>query len=244
MQFDWWEKILDWVSPRRCEVCLGACDRPSRSICSKCLSKIPFQQVVGVCRYCGREILGLSREFVCEECAEHRPAFEMGGSAVRFEGVARQILIDYKYNRHLWMRNDLVDWLESMARVRFPVDEIDLVLPIPLSLAHRMDRGYNQSSLLAKELARRLDRSYGESILGRRGNPRRQANLNEAERRENVRHSFRVRQPELIRGRTILVIDDVMTTGATLSACAEELKKAGAFRVFCLTVAHGIRTGR
>ncbi len=244
MRFDWWERLLDCVSPRRCEVCNTACDRPGRSICSKCLTKIPFQQVTGVCRYCGCEILGLEQEFVCEECARHHPAFDMGGSAVRFEGVARRILIDYKYNRHLWMLNDLVDWLESMARVRFPVDEIDLVLSIPLSLFHQMDRGYNQSSLIAKELAKRLDRTFREGILGRRGHPRRQARLNEKERRENVRGTFRVRKPQFVRGRTILVVDDVMTTGATLSACAEELKKAGADRVFCLTIAHGIRTSR
>ena len=113
---------------------------------------------------------------------------------------------------------------------------------MPSTAWHRIDRGYNQCAYLAKGLAKRLEKTYAGSALRRKGNPRRQGGLNEEARRENVVGTFEVRTPSAVAGKTVLVVDDIMTTGSTLSECAAELKRAGAARVWCATVARSLRT--
>ena len=237
------EKVLDLIWPRTCGVCERPVDRPGRHLCSECLNRIPFIPTEGCCRVCGRAIEGQRAEFLCDDClGRDAPAFDRAASAVRFEAETRELLLGYKFNRKLWLRDDLTDWIEAAARARFDVTSVDLVLPMPITVFHRLDRGYNQSAYLAEALAKRLDRRYAADVLKRKGRPKRQSELSEAERRENARDTFEVRRPEFVRGRTVLVVDDIMTTGSTLSECARELKSAGAWRVWCLTVARSIRS--
>ena len=237
------QNCFDLIWPRVCEICGKEVEEPARHICASCLMRIPFVPQVGCCSICGRPVIGLECDYLCEDCANAptRPAFDRAGSVFRFEGDARQIVLDYKFNRHLWMCDDLVSWLFAALNVRFNVPAIDLVLPMPSTLFHRIDRGYNQCAYLAKPLARLIERKYDDTILRRKGHPKRQSNLTAEERRKNAIGTFRVQHPERIRGRTVLVVDDVMTTGSTLSECAKELKAAGAYRVWCITLARSIR---
>lgn len=162
-------------------------------------------------------------------------------SAVRFECETREMILDYKFNRHLWLRDDFTDWIEAAARARFDVDAVDLVVPMPTTVRHRMDRGYNPCVLVAEELARRMCRAC-RPVLARQGRFERQGSLDEEARLENVKGTFRVPRPEFVRGRTILVVDDVMTTGATLAEVAKTLKESGAWRVWAVTLARSVRT--
>lgn len=237
------ERILDLLWPRRCGVCERPVDRPGRHLCSDCLNRIPFIPTDGCCRVCGRAVEGQPHEYLCDDCkGANAPFFDRAASAVRFEAEARDLLLGYKFNRRLWYRDEFTDWLEGAARARFDVTAVDLVLPMPITLFHRLDRGYNQSAYLASLLAKRFDRPYAANVLVRTGHPKRQSELDEDARRENAKNTFAVRHPEKVRGRTVLVVDDIMTTGATLSECARELKSAGAWRIWCLTVARSIRT--
>lgn len=237
------DRLLDFVWPRNCEVCARACDRVGRHVCSDCLNRIPFVPQDGVCRVCGRAVEGFEGEYLCEDCSRPstRPSFDRAASAFRFEDKAREMLLGYKFDGRLWLRSDFADWLEAAARARFDAAAVDVVVPMPVTRFHRVDRGYNQSAYLAEELAGRLDRRYLAGALARRGSPRRQAELAEEERRENVKGTVVVRRPADVRGRTVLVVDDVMTTGSTLSECAKVLKEAGARRVWCVTLARSIR---
>lgn len=203
--------------------------------------RLPFLPVSGCCRKCGRAVVGLDREFVCEDCRTHNPHFDRVASSLRFDGEARQMMLDFKFNRYLWLRNDFVDFLEGCLNARFRVSEIDMVLPMPCTLWHRLDRGYNQCEYLTKVLAKRLGKPYDRRVLKRIGSPRRQAELSEDERRKNAEGTFEVIRPDRVKGLTVLVVDDIMTTGATLSECAKALKAAGASRVWCQTLCHSIR---
>jgi len=203
--------------------------------------RLPFVPVDGCCRQCGRDVPGLDGEYLCEDCRTYRPHFDRCASVFRFDGDARQMVLDFKFNRHFWLREDLVDGLESMIRVRFKSDEIDLVVPVPATLGHRLDRGFNPPGLLASALAKRLVKPFSGWTLRRIGHPARQGGLSAEDRRKNVIGTFAVRLPGKVRGRTVLVIDDVMTTGFTLSECARILKAAGANRVWCATVSRSIR---
>ena len=146
----------------------------------------------------------------------------------------------------VWLRDDFVDWMEAAARTRFVVSRIDVVVPMPSTLLHRIDRGYNQCDCLARALAKRLGRPYDARALRRVGSPRRQGGLSEEERRTNVVGTFACRRSfargESGEGATVFVVDDIMTTGSTLSECARELKRAGAARVWCLALARSLRT--
>ena len=236
------EKILDFIWPRNCEACGRPVDRPGRHFCSDCLNRLPFTPTDGCCRRCGRAAEKLDGEFLCEDCRTYRPSFDRAASALSFEGDAREAMNAFKFRNHLWLRDDLVDWMEAVARARFKVGEIDVIVAMPSTFWHRLDRGYNQCVYLARALAKRLGKPYAPFVLRRKGRPKRQGGLSEEERRTNVIGTFRVLRPRAIAGKTVMVVDDIMTTGSTLSECAAELKSAGASRVWCVTLARSHRS--
>jgi len=168
---------------------------------------------------------------------EKRVCFDRFVSAVYFTGVAERMLLDFKFNAHLWLVDDFVDWLEAALSAVVDPAIFDLVLPMPVSLCHRIERSYNQSALLAKGLAKRMDRKFAGSAMRRKLNVKRQSSLDADARWENAKDSFAVLRPEFLEGRTVLVVDDILTTGATLSECARALKAAGAWKVWALTLA-------
>jgi ComF family protein len=120
------------------------------------------------------------------------------------------------------------------------VEEIDLVVPVPLHPRRKRERGYNQAALLGRELANLLGLSCHESALSRVRATLPQVGLTDTERSQNVRHAFRCIRPASIRGRRILLIDDVMTTGSTVASASSSLLEAGAKRVCVLTLARAV----
>ena len=235
------QSFSDFVFPRDCELCGGAVDRPARHLCSDCVGRLDFTPVNGLCRRCGRDAPALDGDFLCADCRAYRPQFDRAASALRFDGDARELMNAFKFRRAFHLRDDLVDFLEATARARFAVGEIEAVLPIPSRLLHRFLRGYNQCAELARPLAKRLGAPYVGSALKRCGAPRRQGGLKEAERRENVKGTFKVTRPDAVAGRTVLLVDDIMTTGSTLSEAARTLKAAGAKRVWAVSVTRSLR---
>ncbi len=195
----------------------------------------------GVCRRCALPVEGAISSFECDDCIRYKPAYDAAVAAVDFADEARELILRYKYSGAVWLKNDFADWIEASIRARYDICAIDALVPMPITEWHAVDRGYNQCHILAAELARRLDRCILADSIVRWGNPKRQTGLSEAERRINAKGTFRVVRPDLVRGRTLLVIDDIMTTSSTLSECANELKKAGAWRVVCATIARAMR---
>ena len=237
-------RLADLLWPRTCAVgdCGRASDRPGRHLCSRCLAVLPFHAAAGCCRICGAEVAAdVRHDFTCEACTAYPPVFARACSALRYEEPADQLLQDFKYRGETWLLQDLADLLEGAVRAKLDFAETDVVVPIPLHPHRLRERGFNQSALLAAELARRLDRRFdGRSLVRVQDTPH-QARLEEEERRRNLRGAFAVPDGSLVRGRTVLLVDDVMTTGTTLSFAARALVDAGAARVWCATVARAIR---
>ena len=231
--------VLDMVFPRHCAGCGETVDRLCGQICWECFRTIELREV-GLCQCCGLKIEGkITHAFICSACRAQRPAFDTARSAGRFGGVLRSILHQFKYNHATWLCGDLADLLQGCVLAHYAADEVDLVVPVPLHRQKQRDRGYNQAALLAAALAPRLARPYAGDVLVRVRDTPTQTRLHAAQRRKNVRRAFAVRGPEWVRGRTVLLVDDVMTTGATLSEVAATLKRAGAWRVWAATVARG-----
>jgi len=118
--------------------------------------------------------------------------------------------------------------------------EVDMVMPVPLYKKRLRERGFNQSALLGKYLAKRLEVPLNLSLLVRNRDTRPQVGLSAKERKKNIRNAFEIKGEGMIRGRRVLLIDDVFTTGATARECSKVLRKAGANEVFVITLSHGV----
>ena len=237
-------RLADVLWPRICAAggCGRASDRPGRHICSRCFAALPFHAAAGCCRVCGAEVTAETRhDFICEACAARPPAFERARSAVRYEAPVDGLVQEFKYRRAAWLGPDFADLLEGAVRAKLDFHEIDVVVPVPLHPNRLRTRGFNQSEILADGLSRRLDRRLDTRALVRTTDTPHQARLTEEERRQNLKEAFAVADPSGVRGRTVLLVDDVMTSGATLSFAARALLDASAARVWCATVARAIR---
>jgi ComF family protein len=172
-------------------------------------------------------------------CRRGLRGFDAAYSYGAYEGVLRELIHLFKYGRIRTLARPLGRYL---AAAMPPDATFDVVAPVPLNWRRRWSRGFNQSALLAGAAARRLGVGVTPALSRTRATAA-QAGLSHARRRANVSGAFRVRRPEQVAGRRILLVDDVMTTGATASACAAALKRAGARYVALLTLARADRRG-
>jgi ComF family protein len=192
------------------------------------------------CAWCGNPLEGRAdHAYTCFHCTNMQPAFDRARSAVRFDGVAARLIHLFKYHAALWLRPELVDWLDACRRVHYPDVAFDAVCPVPLHPARARERGYNQAEILAAALAGRLRRPLWRSVLRRVRHTDTQTHLTARQRLSNVADAFQVNQPGRVRNGSVLLVDDVMTTGATTSACARALKESGCRSVHVLTLARG-----
>jgi ComF family protein len=231
---------LDAVYPRFCAVCDGAVSSETGYLCHECLTGLPIVHFP-FCDRCGVPVAGkIDHIYTCHDCEERGPAYEQARSAARFEGAVRELVHQLKYNQAFWVVPDLTDLLEAAFRAHFAEAGVELIVPVPLHRARHRDRGYNQSALLAGALSRRLRVPASPRLLRRVKDTGTQTHLTAAARLLNVRGAFHVASPRMASGRSVLLVDDVMTTGATLDECARVLRKAGAARVLALSVARGV----
>ncbi len=180
-----------------------------------------------------RNAMPLDSHGVCRACRAGLRGFDSASTFGFYEGTLRSLIHLFKY---AGMR-PLAGTLGGLMNRALPVDsQFDLVVPVPLHWRKSLERGFNQSELLARELARRRNLPLAKALRRKRAGSV-QASLSLAERRRNVAGVFEVRSKRDIQNKRILLIDDVMTTGATASACATVLKRAGAKSVTLLTVA-------
>jgi ComF family protein len=175
----------------------------------------------------------LDEHDLCTICRESLANFDTAYSFGSYEGPLRKLIHLFKYAKV----ETLAPPLSQLLLQALPLEErFDLVIAMPMHWRKQWERGFNQAELLAKPVAKR----YGlklSSTLRRKRYTKAQAGLTEAQRRENLKDSFLLRNAQQLAGTRILLIDDVFTTGATLRSAAATLKKAGATRVTALTLA-------
>ena len=222
---------IDLLLPPSC----GGCGTPGERWCSDCQSRIlPLTQPL--CELCGTPITAEMAR--CGDCTHSPPHFRQLRSWCVFDSRIRSALHRLKYRRDLGLSEALVPHL---ARHALSLGwDVDLLAPVPLGQGRLTERGYNQAGLIAWPLSLALGIAFAPSAVNRTRETRSQVGLTRAERRANVRDAFEAR-PSRVRGRSVMLVDDVATTGATLSSCAEALHAAGARDVFALTVARAHR---
>lgn len=217
---------FDWLYP---PVCAG-CGARGYRWCSGCEAKTE-KVSQPVCFLCGR---GNQEKSLCVECQHKKPAFDGLRSWAIYQEPIRQAIHQMKYHRDITLGETFSHNLEKLLhQVRW---QFEMIVPVPLSRQRVRQRGYNQSTFLAFPLALSLNVPMQPSALERVRETSAQVGLTATQRRKNVENAFRADR-ELTVGRVVLLVDDVMTTGATLEACASALKNAGASTVYGLTLA-------
>jgi len=192
------------------------------------------------CAKCSQPFDGaMTDSFTCANCEGRRLHFEAAVSVYQSRGVVRKVIHDFKYGRQLHLRHLIGRWLiEAMDDARLAGRPFHLIVPVPLHPARKRERGFNQAELLARELQRAGDIPLSD-VLQRIRYTTTQTRFDRSERMENLRGAFRLRRGCTVRDLRILLVDDVLTTGSTLSECASVLKKAGAFSVHAVTASRG-----
>lgn len=232
--------LVDIVYPKACIACKKKISLPSVDdiVCLGCWGKIK-RNTPPFCRRCGRQMKGpgLLRN-ICKECIKRPLSFDRAFSACAYEGVVKELIHEFKYKGKDYLGGPLSRLMvEFIKEYTLPVEYIDHIIPMPLHQTRLREREFNQARLLSGNIGLAFDKKVMENNLIRRRHTKAQADLDADERLLNVKGSFSVAKKELLKGKNILLIDDVLTTGATSSEAALTLKEAGAAVVFVLTLA-------
>lgn len=235
-----YDSVLALIYPQGCAACGGSVDsRHDGVACAACWDATRiFDEDDTLCWKCGAlstaPVAEDKRQTVrCGRCDSD--SFTAARACGLYEGALRASILALK--REASVARRLLDTLKHTQR-RAPLAEADLIVPVPLHASRERERGFNQAVVLARALARATKQPIDEHSLVRRVHTERhRAGMDARARRDSVEGAFEVRRPEPIAGRRVLLIDDVFTTGATVSECAAVLKSAGAEKVFVLTLA-------
>lgn len=230
--------LVSLFYPAFCAVCSGII-APGEYLCGVCAESAPRLRPP-FCAKCSQPFAGaISDIFTCANCQDRVLHFDAAISAYRSRGVVRQIMHDFKYNHQVHLRHVLARWLaDTLEDPRLAGRRFDLIVPVPLHPARKRERGFNQAELLARALSRSCG-IHLHSALQRIRYTTTQTRFDRAERMENLKGAFRLRRGSDVQDLRVLLVDDVLTTGSTLSECALVLKKAGALSVHAATAARG-----
>lgn len=226
------QRLTQALLPFRCLLCLAPCGHHAQ-ICLPCRDDLP--RISSPCEQCALPLPNLTQSRFCAHCLHRTPAFSHTFCPFLYAFPVSRLIAKFKHQQqfalgHLLAQLWLEDYLQSPTRAT-PA----LLMPVPLHRQRRWTRGFNQSRLLAETWSKALDIRLHDDLYRRRDTPSQQG-LSAIQRRRNLRGAFAISHPELVRGKHIALVDDVMTTGTTANALAAILLRAGATRVdiWCL----------
>lgn len=224
--------------PPTCPSC-GAETGAPHGVCPACWREITFL-TSPACTACGRPMPpGGTGDEHCDDCLRHPHAWDHGAAAMAYGGTGRRLVLSLKHGDRLDLVPMLAAWMIRRGRVL--IDRADLVVPIPLHWTRRLRRRANQAAELARRIAAETGRTHAPLVLRRTRRTMSQDGKNREARTANIAGALEVAEPDRVAGRHILLIDDVLTTGATLDAAARVLKSAGAQSVDILVIALAVR---
>ncbi len=228
-------KLLNTLFPETCPVCHEASsDHTTAPICTGCWDSIqPYEGPK--CDKCGMP-LDSDSSIICGECIKDQPAFRSVRTFGLYKGPLRKAINLLKYHNMKRLSKPL-----SGMILRMKIPRADTVMPVPLYKERLRQREFNQSALLAKYTAKNTGTPLLVNCLVKVKDTMPQVGLSSRERRRNIRNAFGVDKKELIKGKDIILVDDVITTGATVRECSRVLKKAGAGSIYVMALAHGTR---
>jgi ComF family protein len=245
MLVDFSDAIVSVFFPAGCRICNELLTGASRvPLCEACL--LSFEGLPGIlCEICGRPLPGFAKKegepLLCPACKDRTYAFERARSFAVYEGAVVRAILLLKFEQIEPLGAWFAERLAELVREEPDFLSADVVVPVPLHRQRERERGFNQAALLSEPLAKKLRLQHQAALLMRtRARPDKQV-LSLEERWESVRGAFATRPGSQVDNLRVILVDDVLTTGATLDACARTLRDAGAKSVVALTVARAIR---
>jgi len=233
---------LDCLFPPGCLICSSKdLYQSGHLICKDCFDSISFISHP-FCVRCGKQFLTETvRDHMCGDCLTKEPYFNLVRALGKYEGALEKIIHNFKYKQKFSMVNIFTFLLENMQNNGITFDSYDLFIPVPLHLSRLRQRGFNQTVLLGRVLQKKYQQIPLQTMVLQRMVPTLpQVTLAVKERKVNVRNAFRVKDPRLVEGKTVLLLDDVYTTGATMNECARVLKESGVSRVDGFVIARAV----
>jgi ComF family protein len=237
--FQW---LLNLVFPPVCPVCQTPLNGKGADLplCPTCRTAIkPIQPPY--CPRCGLPVpSGDGEGYVCGPCLQEKKYFEVHRSSGLYEGALKEAIHTFKYRGVFSFVRFFGDLLQPTLQTLSRDYPVDVMIPVPLHIRRLRERGFNQALLLVKELSKRIGIPYEGSALKKIKDTPVQISLKKRERRKNLTGAFQVTDTEALKGKSVVLVDDVYTTGATVNECSRTLLKAGAERVAVLTVARAL----
>ena len=231
--------LLDLLLPPRCIAC-GEEVSAAPALCPACWRKLTFLGEP-CCSCCGLPFAhDLGGEALCGGCARARPAYDRARSALRYDEGSRRLVLSFKHGDRLHAAPAFGEWMRRAGAALLA--DADVLVPVPLHWSRLLRRRYNQAALLAYAIRGKSGVEVLPDALRRRRRTASQGNFGSDGRRRNVRHAFELRPGTKLRGLKVVLIDDVLTTGATVEECARVLRRGGALRVDVLTLARSLRS--
>ncbi len=219
------QKLIDYIFPKRCIFC-NTPIYTGKPYCEQCLPLIPFAEEI--CPICAKN------PCICRQSGF---SFSAVSAVFFYELGAENAIRQLKFHERLSYLPALAEYLYQRLLQCDYYSELDCVIPIPMTRKAEYERGYNQSALLAELLAKKSGIPNCARALVKTKHTEKQHDLGQKERQRNLKDAFQVVETQHIVGKTILLCDDVYTTGATFDECARTLLAAGAKRVYCIAVA-------
>ncbi len=237
----WFNAGLGLIYPETCQLCRVRRAEPRDGlVCPQCWAQVRFIRPP-FCERCGLPFHGdLTTTFECANCREMKLHFSSARSAAVARSVVLEAIHRFKYSHSLWFEDFLAGLLVREAAPVLQKEDWDCIAPVPLHPLKLREREFNQAERLAAHLSRATNIPLDCKSLRRIAPTATQTRLARTQRAANMRNAFAVCKGAQLDGQRIVLVDDVFTTGATTSACAEALRKAGAADVCVWTVARGI----
>jgi competence protein ComFC len=225
--------LIDFIYPPFCVICGNYLSREEKDICSSCFENLTVLPE----KYCP-----VCKNFLppgIEKCHNHSNFSNLDWvySLGLFDDYYRKIIHAFKYKNKLYLGKKIGKKIGEEVLQKVDLKDYDVIIPVPLHRKRKNKRGFNQSEILAQEIAGKTSLPFSLNGLKRTKNTKDQTTLSREQRRENVQDAFALTKPEQFREKNILLVDDVITTGATLSECAKVLWKNGAKKVSAVTLA-------
>lgn len=228
--------LTSLLYPPVCSVCSASVE-PHEYLCGECHGRAP-RIIPPFCAKCSEPFAGaITGPFACANCTHQKLHFEAAVAAYRSRGIVRTLVHDFKYRGQIHLRHLIGRWLcAALDDPRLRDRSFDIIVPVPLHPARERERGFNQAALLAELMAVKMSIQI-KPVLERVRYTTTQTAFDREERMENLHNAFRLRKKADVRHLRVLLIDDVLTTGSTLSECARVLRRAGAVSIHAATAA-------
>ena len=227
------EYCLDFLYPRRCAICGQIASPKGNLVCVQCAPRLrPIEEPK--CKCCGKAIENMEQEY-CSDCKKRTYYFEYGFALWNYDKVMRKSIADFKYHHRREYAEFYGEQFVEKYGQQLLALQLDAIIPVPVHWTRYIERGYNQAQVVAEQIGSRTGIPVLGDVLLRKKRTVAQKNLNDKERFRNLEHAFSVTDKWKNSGeilKRVLLIDDIYTTGSTLSMCAKVLRQAGITEVY------------